>query len=102
MSSSLPGSVVDDQTNLSAPPARSSQRCYTPNVTRKQFRQLHVYLSPCLGRLTRLRERMNRVDDPEYAEAVEKAWTAMYELNVKTHYRSCDGGVAGGDQPKAG
>lgn len=70
--------------------------------TPEQFAHLYSLLRPSLGRLSRLRSRLIVLgyppDDP-YLVAVSKAWAALHELCVQTHYLSCSGGVAGANRP---
>jgi hypothetical protein len=69
--------------------------------TPQQFGELSQQLGPMLRKLARLRQRLEArgyLPGDRYYDAVVKAWDAMHALCVKTHYASCDGGVAGANE----
>lgn len=66
------------------------------NLTIQQARTLTESLRRPLNYLGKLRRRMELTgfppNDPLY-QATTRAFNAMQELHVRTHYLSCEGGV---------
>jgi hypothetical protein len=63
-----------------------------------QTERIHNRITPTLGYLNRLRDRMEQLgfpaEDDTLYRLVENACDALHALNVETHYLSCGSGVA--------